>query len=149
MNPGFIRVLLAALGISLLSMSGCSNEPASTRPASALPVPAGQIAAGRVLFEQECAKCHGFVPGRNSKGPQLLHAYGNRAGLLTDYPGYSAALKQAAQAGLHWDSATLDRYLQQPEQVIPQGKMLYDGLADAQARRDVIAYMASQQPASQ
>ena len=34
-----------------------------------------------------------------------------------------------------WDAATLDRYLTNPEQALPHGKMLYDGLADAQQRR--------------
>ena len=51
--------------------------------------------------------------------------------------GYSAALKNS---GLTWDEATLERWLSDPDMVVPQNNMGFS-VAKAEERRDLIAYL--------
>jgi cytochrome c len=44
-----------------------------------------------------------------------------------------------------WNEPTLDAWIADPQAVIPGNRMTYDGLADAQARADLIAYLAQAQ----
>lgn len=134
--------LPGTLLVSSLWLTACQPAlPPDQRPAVTLPPLPGDVAQGKSLYETECRKCHQTTPGQNHKGPQLDRIYGAPAALLKDYQSrYSAALKHS---GWRWDAATLDRYLTNPEQALPHGKMLYDGLADAQQRRDIIIYLST------
>ena len=58
------------------------------------------------------------------------------AGMFT----VAAAIRQA---GIVWTPEQIDTYIAHPRKVIPAGKMKYDGLADASARADVVAYLMS------
>ena len=49
-------------------------------------------------------------------------------------------------SGLTWDPATLDRYLANPQEVVPGTRMSFPGLKDPKQRSDVIAYLESLQP---
>ncbi len=42
---------------------------------------------------------------------------------------------------LTWDERTLDRFLADPPGVVPGTAMTYAGVADAQERADLIAYL--------
>ena len=42
---------------------------------------------------------------------------------------------------LTWDERTLDRFLADPPGVVPGTTMTYAGVADAQERADLIAYL--------
>ena len=44
-----------------------------------------------------------------------------------------------------WNETALDAWIADPQAVIPGNRMIYDGLADAQARADLIAYIAQAQ----
>ncbi|MEY4516155.1 MAG: hypothetical protein RL180_501 [Pseudomonadota bacterium] len=143
--PKSLRLFgVVSLASSLLL--ACTPTP-SVAPAQRAPVTlstadvTGQPTQGKVIFANECEKCHQITEGKNSKGPQLSRIYGAPAAALTDYQSrYSKALKTSR---LQWNAATLDAYLAQPEQAVPQGKMFYDGLTDPQQRQDVIAYLAT------
>jgi cytochrome c len=52
---------------------------------------------------------------------------------------YSDALRKS---GLTWDAALLERWLANPEALVPGQRMGYQ-LADAQARADIVAYLAT------
>lgn len=52
---------------------------------------------------------------------------------------YSPALRSS---GLTWDTQTLERWLANPEALVPGQRMGYR-LADAQERADIIAYLAT------
>jgi cytochrome c oxidase assembly protein Cox11 len=91
-------------------------------------------AFGRKLFAEDCAECHKL--DRNAAGPALGAVFGHRAGLVAGYP-YSAAL---AQSGIVWTAAELDRWLANPQGRVP-GALMPLHLADAVARRDIIAYL--------
>jgi cytochrome c len=45
------------------------------------------------------------------------------------------------RSGLTWDVPTLDRFLADPPRTVPGTTMTYAGIADAQERADVIAYL--------
>jgi len=51
---------------------------------------------------------------------------------------YSEAMKNS---GIVWSEETLDRFLQGPRRMVPGTKMTYAGVAEAQDRADLIAYL--------
>lgn len=89
---------------------------------------------GQALFAERCAACH--APGRNMAGPMLGGVFGREAGTARDYP-YSPALKQSK---LVWGIDNLDKWLADPQALVPGAKMPIRVL-DANTRRDVIAYL--------
>jgi cytochrome c len=101
---------------------------------------AGDVKKGANVFAEECGDCHSLTPGKNKKGPYLNGVLGRKAGSIGDFSGYSDAMRQT---GFIWSSEKIDAYIAQPRKVVPGGKMKYDGLDDAGARADVIAYLMS------
>lgn len=94
----------------------------------------GDPTRGRLVYAQ-CQICHQI--DRNGIGPKHRGLFGRRAGSLPDYD-YSMALKNS---GIVWNGQTLDQWLQGPAKMVPGTKMVFAGLADAQERADVIAYL--------
>jgi len=71
-------------------------------------------------------------------GPNLHNVIGREAGSVPDY-GYSSAMKDA---DLTWDKATLDRFIANPDQVVPGNKVKpYGGLTSAEERAKIIAFL--------
>ena len=63
---------------------------------------------------------------------------GRKAGPLPNY-NYSSAMKRAE---LVWDRATLDRFISNPDQVIPGNSMKpYSGLSSAEERAKIITFL--------
>jgi cytochrome c len=89
-----------------------------------------------------CSACHSLAPGRHRTGPSLAGIFGRKAGTAEGFRRYSPALKAA---DIVWNETTLDAWIADPQAVIPGNRMTYDGLADAQARADLIAYLAQAQ----
>lgn len=100
---------------------------------------AASASQGAQWFEQECADCHTLIPGKNKKGPTLLGVVGRTAGQIADYR-YSKAMKSL---NAQWTAEKLDAYLQHPGELVPGGKMDYDGLNDASARADLIEFLTT------
>jgi cytochrome c len=100
---------------------------------------AGDAAAGKQVFEEECSECHS-IQGKNKKGPTLTAVFGRKAGTVADYAEYSDGMKAS---GITWSEATLDQYLTMPRKFVPGAKMKYEGLADAKARADLIAFITT------
>lgn len=98
---------------------------------------AGNPERGGQVF-RECAACHSTVPGRQMTGPSLANVWERKAGTVPGFTRYSAALEKS---GVTWDAATLDTWLANPAAFIPGTAMSFQGLADAQSRADVIAYL--------
>lgn len=101
---------------------------------------AGDAKKGADVFAEECGDCHSTIAGKNKKGPSLNGVFGRKAGSVADFSGYSEAMKQS---GITWSSDKVDAYITQPKKIVAGGKMKYDGLGDAAARADVIAYLMS------
>jgi cytochrome c len=106
---------------------------------AALPAPYNKAdyVNGRRVFNQ-CRSCHIFEAGAGNRvGPNLHGVFGRKAGSVADFA-YSPALKSA---GITWDEAQVDHWITNPQQAFPGNRMTFPGLADPDARRDVIAYL--------
>ncbi len=98
---------------------------------------AQNAAAGEKSFAV-CRACHQVGPGAKiAVGPVLNGVVGRKAGTFPDYT-YSPANKDS---GLTWTPEELDKYLTNPQAVVPHTKMIFPGIKDAQKRKDVIAYL--------
>jgi cytochrome c len=106
-------------------------------PLSILATPAdaaGDPARGAALYESRCIACHALDDNR--VGPRHRGVYGRRAGSVPGFE-YSRALKRSSVV---WDERTLDRWLEDPERLIPGQKMGYQ-VAQREDRADLIAYL--------
>jgi cytochrome c len=114
--------------------------PAWVGSAPAATSPAGSGAAdrrGERLFLQ-CRACHSLGAAQEGKiGPPLGGVIGRKAAAVPGFA-YSKAL---AALGLTWDEPTLDRWLARPAEVVPGTSMVYAGLAKAEDRQQLIAYL--------
>ena len=98
------------------------------------------VAAGQQVFNNACRTCHTIRQGDNRLGPHLYKIIGRKAGSLPDY-GYSSAMKNA---DFIWDEAKLDRFIANPDEIVPGNNMKpYGGLALADHRAKVIAFLLS------
>lgn len=98
----------------------------------------GNAAAGEKTFIV-CRACHQIGPGAQiAVGPVLNGVVGRKAGT---YPGYdySAANKNS---GLTWNVPTLQKYLADPQKVVPGTKMIFPGIKDPAKVNDVIAFLS-------
>jgi cytochrome c len=100
----------------------------------------GNAAAGKLVFAQ-CRTCHVTDAGVNRTGPSLHQLIGRKAGTVAGYT-YSPA---NANSGITWTKEKLFQYLEKPQRVIPNTKMIFAGLPDPQKRADVIAYLENPQ----
>ena len=100
---------------------------------------AGDAQAGIDVFAGQCAECHSMKEGKNKKGPSLFAVVGRKAGAVADFK-YSDSMKSS---GLTWTPEQIDAYVTAPKKAVPGGIMKYDGLPEAKARADLIAYLAS------
>ncbi|HZX31059.1 MAG TPA: c-type cytochrome [Rhodocyclaceae bacterium] len=98
---------------------------------------AGDVKKGADVFAEECGDCHSPKEGKAKKGPPLFGVNSRKAGSVADFA-YSDAMKQS---GITWSADKIEAYITAPRKVVPGGKMKYDGLADAAARADVLAYL--------
>jgi len=95
---------------------------------------------GESVFKK-CKVCHDIGEGaKNKVGPPLNNIVGRTAASMAGYP-YSSDLKALGAQGFVWDEKNLDKYLQDPKQVVAKGKMVFPGLKDEQERKDLIAYL--------
>lgn len=123
-------------------MKVMTNGPALlVLAALALGVGAHSAAAdsGADVFTDNCAVCHSPDAGTNKLGPSLFGIVGRKSGSIGDYT-YAPAMKNA---GLTWDQATLDKYITDPQSVVPGTKMLFPGLKSADDRKALIQYLAT------
>ena len=96
----------------------------------------GDAARGEAKF-QDCAACHKLTEGSNDVGPSLHAIFGRSAGELTSFR-YSPAIKRS---GITWSPETLDKFITEPQAMVPGNRMPYAGMANAGDRADLIAYL--------
>ena len=96
----------------------------------------GDAARGETKF-QDCAACHKLEAGANNVGPSLHGVFTRKAGELADFR-YSPAIKRS---GITWTPETLDKFIADPQAVVPGNRMPYAGMASANDRADLIAYL--------
>jgi cytochrome c len=98
---------------------------------------AGEAERGATVF-RACAACHSLRADRNMTGPSLAGVWGRKAGGLASFERYSPALKAS---GMTWGAATLDAWIKSPKAVVANTTMTFPGIADAQQRDDLIAFL--------
>ena len=97
----------------------------------------GDASHGRQAF-RACAACHSLEPNRNMTGPSLAGLWGRQAGGLKSFERYSDALKSS---GIIWDDRSLDGWLTDPDGMVPENEMPFNGIKDARIRADLIAFL--------
>ncbi len=114
----------------------------------------GDVKKGEKVFKK-CKACHTVEQGGKKKvGPNLFGIVGKKAGQFDGFK-YGKLLLAAAEKGLVWDEATLDKYLDKKGANTtlkafvkdnggePKGrsKMAFVGLKKEKDRKNVIAYL--------
>ena len=95
--------------------------------------------SGQQAFNNACRTCHMVKESDNRLGPNLHKIVGRKAGSLQGY-GFSSAMKEA---GFVWDEEKLDRFIANPDEVVPGNSMKpYGGLSSSDDRKKIIAYLA-------
>jgi cytochrome c2 len=104
----------------------------------------GDPDAGKQVFKQNCSICHSPLPGKVIVGPPLFGVVGRPT---TSVPGYNYSPANAA-AHLIWTPAQLDKYIENPQKIVPGTKMTFPGLPDsvpgnAEKRANLIAFLST------
>ena len=124
----FLTGALSAMAFMLASPSALPQVSQSTEDVS-----------GQQAFNNACRTCHMVKEGDNRLGPNLHNVVGRKAGSLPDY-GYSSAMKEA---GFTWDRETLERFIANPDEVVPGNRMKpYTGVGSSDDRAKIVAFLA-------
>ena len=95
---------------------------------------AADAARGQTLYKTMCVACHSI--DYSGVGPAHKGLIGKKAGSRADYV-YSPAVKASS---IVWVDKTLDKWLTNPEKLIPGQKMGFM-VPSAKDRADLIAYL--------
>ena len=124
-------------------VAGAVPAPAGSQPIAALLAKADVDAGQKSTAQLGCVACHSFNEGgKNGLGPNLYNVVGHPQAAHEGFV-YSAALKAKGGA---WDYENLSAWLAKPATYAPGTKMSFAGIADPQARANVIAYLRSLSP---
>jgi cytochrome c len=95
---------------------------------------------GPEAFNNNCRTCHSWKEGDNRLGPTLHGIIGRKAGTAEGF-NYSNAMKSS---GITWDEATLDKFITNPDSVVPNNNMKpFSGVGDADTRKKIIEFLKS------
>jgi cytochrome c len=95
---------------------------------------AADATRGKELYESRCTGCHSLDQDR--VGPRHRGLIGRKAGAVAGFE-YSSALRASR---IVWSAPTLDRWLANPERLIPGQRMNYS-VSEAADRAALIAYL--------
>jgi cytochrome c len=127
---GIVSIVSAIFAVSLRFTGAISQTPADE---------------GKVAFNNYCRTCHSLKAGDNRLGPSLDGIVDAKAGHSSGYS-YSQGLRQS---GVTWNEATLDRWIENPDAVVPNNNMKpYNGITDAAVRKKIIDFLKRNSPGS-
>lgn len=127
-----ITVIAATAGLFTLSSGALAASGAASDP------------AGMLAFNNHCRECHSYTAGDNRIGPSLAGVVGRKAGSEKGFQ-YSQSL---AGADFKWTPELLDRWITNPDQVVPGNNMgsLFPGLPDASLRKQIVGFLEAVSP---
>lgn len=98
--------------------------------------------AGKRTY-QKCYSCHATEPHKNDlEGPSLYGVAGRRIASEPSFD-YSPAMRSFAAKHARWTPALLDRFITDPETVVPKTRMTFPGMRDAKERTALLEYLKS------
>ncbi len=103
----------------------------------------GNAATGKDTFIANCWSCHSVEEGGPDKiGPNLFGLFGATAGqrAVSYESRYSTGMKKS---GIVWSEETLDRFLENPQEIVPVTTMPFIGFPKKTDRDNVIADLKS------
>lgn len=113
------------------SIAGCAGNEMAT---------AADPVRGERAY-QKCYACHSIEPNENDlTGPSLHAIVGRPIAAAVEFE-YSAEMRAFARAESRWTAELLDRFIADPEALVPGTDMGFGGIADASERADLIAYL--------
>lgn len=132
-------IALCALVFAAHPAAAQTEEGLKTAAAeTAAPAASGGGDGGEEAYNNACRTCHSIKPGDNRLGPSLSGIVGKKAGGESGYQ-YSPSLKDS---GVTFDEATLDKFITNPDGVVPGNNMKpYTGISDAALRAKIIAFL--------
>jgi len=131
-DTGWVRPLVALGGMTYTLLSPSYGQEQVRQRVDA--------ASGQQVFNNACRTCHTTKEGDNRLGPHLYKIIGRKAGSLPDY-GYSSALKGA---DFVWDEQKLERFIANPDELVPGNSMKpYGGLASTDDRARIVSFLRS------
>jgi cytochrome c len=101
------------------------------------PAAHADAARGAELYSARCGGCHSIAD--NGAGPRHMGLIGRKAGTQEGFD-YSRALKKSR---IVWDQKQLDRWLSNPNALVPGNKMVVQLASDPRDRADIIEYLVS------
>jgi cytochrome c len=123
-----IRLIATAL-IALIVMPNARSQDEVSRGAQAY---------------RQCAACHSLETGLHLTGPSLSGVVGRPAGRAPGFKRYSSALKGV---DFSWTEEMLDRWLENPAELVPGTSMRIRPVVDASIREDIINFLMVSQAA--
>jgi cytochrome c len=128
MSRAGTTILPLAAALALLSGAASAQDDASAREQ-------------QLAFNNHCRTCHVTDEGDNRLGPSLHQIIGREAGAGPGFA-YSTAMQES---GITWDEETLDRYIENPDAVVPGNNMKpYTGITDSEERAKIIAHLKAE-----
>ena len=141
---------LPVIALALL-VGGCGSDTPPAEPGSATTSAAAPaVSTGPSLEEagcdverankvfEQCKVCHSAAAGAaNLTGPNLYGIVG-RPAASTEGFAYSRVLRES---GIVWSTETLDAFLAKPLQYLPNNRMAFGGVTDADDRQAVVCLL--------
>jgi cytochrome c len=94
-----------------------------------------QVARGEQLYHERCGACHSL--DEHGAGPKHRGLIGRKAGTQPGFE-YSAAL---AASSVVWSAQTLERWIADPNALVPGNRMIVQLANDAADRAAIVAYL--------
>lgn len=134
-------------GYDLPEPTAQSETPGGAKVEASEPLPVLLAKADVKVGETRvkvCASCHNFEAGQGNKvGPVLHDVVGRVKASVASYGGYSATNKERGAKGEKWGYEEIDKFIANPKGYMQGTTMGFAGLAKAEDRAAVIAYLRS------
>jgi cytochrome c len=128
MSRAAITILPSAVALALLSGAALAQDEVDPDEA-------------RLAFNNHCRTCHVTNENDHRLGPSLYNIIGREAGSAPGFA-YSSAMQNA---DFVWDEETLDRFIENPDAVVPGNNMKpFSGITSAEERARIIAHLKAE-----